>query len=449
MAREGGSLRTRLLLSGLAGMLLAAVAVAALLGAAFERTLLGAFDRRLSDELLTIAGQVTADGGGQSRMRGEPPDTRYARVFSGHYWAVTAEGREFRSRSLWDARLPALEGLKSGNGGSIDFGTLTGPLGQTLRAASRNIDVAGVDGPVRISVASDVGDTLAEIERFRLQAGIAGALVAAALLLVLALQTGFGLRPLREIRQALEALRRGDTRKLDSGGFPREIRPLADELNAVLVHHERMVERARVGAGDLAHALKTPLSVMLAAAERTDANLGAVVREQAAKIRHDVERHLAISTPADRQSRTRVAEVAGSLVELLSTLYAERGLVIDVEIDERLSFHGSRADLGDMLGNLMDNACKWARHRIRVLARAGGGVLHISVIDDGPGIADADLATAMRRGARLDERTPGSGLGLSITAALAASYDGELQLEGNTPAGGLRASLSLPGGRAE
>jgi signal transduction histidine kinase len=429
-------------------MLLAAVAVAALLGAAFERTLLGAFDRRLSDELLTIAGQVTADGGGQARMRGEPLDTRYARVFSGHYWTVTAAGRDFRSRSLWDARLPAAKGLHGGNGGSIDYGTLTGPLGQTLRAASRDIDVAGVEGPVRISVASDVGDTLEEIERFRLQAGIAGALVAAALLLVLALQTGFGLRPLREIRQALEALRRGDTRKLDNAGFPREIRPLAEELNAVLVHHERMVERARAGAGDLAHALKTPLSVMLAAAERTDPDLGAVVREQAAKIRHDVERHLAISTPADRQSRTHVAEVASSLVELLATLYTQRGLVIDVEIDKRLVFHGSRADLGDMLGNLMDNACKWARHRIRVLARAGDAALHISVIDDGPGIADADVATAMRRGARLDERTPGSGLGLSITAALAASYDGALQLEANTPAG-LHASLSLPGGRAE
>jgi signal transduction histidine kinase len=187
---------------------------------------------------------------------------------------------------------------------------------------------------------------------------------------------------------------------------------------------------------------------MLAAAERTDPDLGAVVREQAAKIRHDVERHLAISTPADRQSRTHVAEVASSLVELLATLYTQRGLVIDVEIDKRLVFHGSRADLGDMLGNLMDNACKWARHRIRVLARAGDGALHISVIDDGPGIADADVATAMRRGARLDERTPGSGLGLSITAALAASYDGALQLEANTPAG-LHASLSLPGGRAE
>lgn len=445
MARDGGSLRARLLLSGLAGMLLAAVAVATLLGAAFERTLLGAFDRRLGDELLTIAGQVTADGGGQARMRGEPLDTRYARVFSGHYWTVSAAGREFRSRSLWDARLPAPEVAGGGGDGTINYGTLTGPLGQTLRVAARNIDVAGVDAPVQISVASDVGSTRADVDRFRLQAGIAGAMVAAALLLVLALQTFFALRPLSEIRQALEALRRGDVRKLDVARFPREIHPLAEELNAVLVHHERMVERARAGAGDLAHALKTPLSVMLAAAERADPGLAAVVGEQAAKIRHDVERHLAVSTPADRQSRTRLSDVVAALVKLLSSLYAERGLVIDAAIDERLAFHGSRADLEDMLGNLMDNACKWAERRVRVEAHAGGEVIHISVIDDGPGIAEADLATAMQRGVRLDERTTGSGLGLSIAAALAASYDGKLALEVNAPTG-LRAGLTLPGG---
>lgn len=447
MTHDTGSLRTRLLLSGIAGTLLAAVAVAALLGAAFEHTALGTFDRRLTDDLLTLAGQVTADAGGRVRMRSEPLDTRYARVFSGHYWVVSTANQAFRSRSLWDARLPEPEMSRSGDENNGDRVTnLEGPLGQTLRVATRDIVVPDVDAPVRIRVASDVSETLADIARFRLMAGVAGALVALALLLMLVLQAAYGLRPLREITQALEALRSGRAQKLDASRFPREIRPLADELNAVLVHQQRMVERARAGAGDLAHALKTPLSVLLTAAERKDAQLATLVREQVTRIRHDVDRHLAVSTPADRQSRTPVSDVVASLAAVLSSVHAARALAFDTDVDETLEFHGSRADLEDMLGNLMDNACKWAQGRVEVAAALAGDRLVLTVTDDGPGIAAAEIDKALQRGTRLDEKTPGSGLGLSIVAALAESYGGVLDLQ-RAGTGGLRARLDLPGGR--
>ena len=448
MVRPTGSLRARLLLSGLAGVGIAAVLVAALLGSAYERTVLGAFDRRLTDDLLTLAGQVTADGGGQARMRGEPLDTRYTRVFSGHYWVVESNDRRFRSRSLWDARLPEDETAAKGDRGAARFVSVAGPLSQQLRMASREIDIAGVAAPVTLKVASDVSETLADIARFRWLAGIAGALVAAALLLVLVLQATFGLRPLGDITRALEALRSGEARELEAASFPREIRPLADELNAVLVHHQRMVERARTGAGDLAHALKTPLSVLLAAAERRDPALADVVEAQVARIRQDVDRHLAVSTPADRQSRTRPAEVVAALVALLSSVYVARGLVFANEVDPALEFRGARADLEDMLGNLLDNASKWARRHVAVSARLDGARLVLTVTDDGPGIADAELGAVIERGVRLDEKTPGSGLGLSITAALATSYGGELRLERGEPSG-LRATLELPGARAQ
>ncbi len=447
MARnpKSRSLRTRLVLSGLAGMLLSAVVVAALLGAAFERSVLAAFDRRLADDLLTVAGLVTADGRDRVRMRGEPLDSRYARALSGHYWRVSADGQAFRSTSLWDSDLPQPAMPVVGQVG-IAYVNGPGPLDQTLRIASREIDVPGVAAPVRISVASDVGETLADVARFRVMAGVAGALVAAALLAALLAQATFGLRPLREITQALEALRSGRARKLQSARFPREIRPLADELNAVLEHNDRMVERARTGAGDLAHALKTPLSVMLAAADRGDANLGTIVADQVVRIRENVDRHLAVSVPADRQSRTRLTDVVQAVVAMLSSVHGDRSLVFDVDLAPELEFHGSRADLEDMLGNLLDNACKWARRTVRVSATLDGGELAVAVSDDGPGVPEAALSTILQRGKRLDEATPGSGLGLAIVSALADSYGGRLEL---SPAGesGLRATLVLPGGR--
>ena len=444
MTRGTASLRSRLLVSGLAGMLVAALAVAALLGAAFERSVMGALDRRLTDDLLTIAGQVGADGDGRARLRQEPPDARYARVFSGHYWVVQQSEREFRSRSLWDAASPA-NALPADSGRErLQFVDVAGPLGQRLRAATQLLKVAGVDETVRVVVASDIGETLAEIARFRLKAGIAGACVAAALLILLAAQASYVLRPLRQITEALRSLQNGESRRLEAGRFPREIRPLAAELDTVLGHHQRMVERARAGAADLAHALKTPLSVMLAAASRSDANLRTVVANEVARMQRDIDRHLAVTTPADHRSRTPVGEVAAALAKLLLGLYRERGLEFALEVPAGIVFHGSRPDLEDMLGNLMDNACKWAQRRIAVHAERQGGSLVIAVSDDGPGITAAELGQVGRRGVRLDEHKPGSGHGLSIVSALAQSYGGELVLEAARPAG-LEARLVLPG----
>ena len=444
MTRGTASLRSRLLISGLAGMLVAALAVAALLGAAFERSLMGALDRRLTDDLLTIAGQVDADGDRRARLRQEPPDARYARVFSGHYWVVQQSDREYRSRSLWDAGFPANALPAESGHGRLQFADVAGPLQQRLRAATQVLNVPDVDETVRVVVASDIGETLAEIARFRFKAGIAGACVAAALLLLLAAQASYVLRPLRQITEALRSLQNGESRRLEAGRFPLEIRPLATELDTVLGHHQRMVERARAGAADLAHALKTPLSVMLAAASRTDAHLNTVVENEVARMQRDIDRHLAVTTPADHRSRTPVGEVATALAKLLSGLYRERELEFALEVPAGIVFHGSRPDLEDMLGNLMDNACKWAEHRIAVRAELKGGSLVVAVSDDGPGIAAADLVQVGKRGVRLDEHKPGSGHGLSIVAALARSYGGELVLEA-AQSGGLGAMLMLPG----
>jgi signal transduction histidine kinase len=263
-------------------------------------------------------------------------------------------------------------------------------------------------------------------------------------MLVLFVQAAYGLRPLHHLARALERLRRGDSQRLDATRFPREIRPLADEHNALLAHHERMVARARGAAGDLAHALKTPLSIVLAAAERRDPGLPAIVAEQVARMKTSIDRQLAVTAVASTQSRTPVAAVADALVAMLASAYAHRRLAFQSSIDPALRFHGSREDLEDMLGNLLDNASKWARRRVSLSAGLSGGIVTIAVEDDGPGIAEDQLPRVIERGVRLDERAPGNGLGLSIVATLAASYDGELVLQQTAPTG-LRATPSLPG----
>jgi signal transduction histidine kinase len=349
---------------------------------------------------------------------------------------------------LWDASLTLPQpGPPRADDRKIRFQDIPGPTGQTLRSAAQVIQIAGVRQPVQVLAASDVGSTRASVSRFRLMAGLAGALVAAGLMLVLFVQAAYGLRPLRHLARALELLRRGESRRLDADRFPREIRPLAEEHNALLAHHERMVERARGAAGDLAHGLKTPLSVLLAAAERGDPDLGAVVARQVARMKTGIDRQLALATVAGTRSRTPLGAVADDLGAMLSSAYAERRLVFHSTIDPRLRFHGSREDLEDMLGNLIDNACKWAHGRVGLGATLSGDTVTIAVEDDGPGIAEEELPHALERGVRLDERAPGHGLGLSIVSTLAASYGGTLTLQRCTPTG-LRATLALPGSLA-
>ena len=446
MPRFTNSLRARLVLSGVIAVLLAAGAVAAVLGTAFERTVVDAFDRRLTDDLAMLAGLITADAGGAARLRSEPLDARYAKALSGHYSVARHGSQVFRSRSLWDADLSLTPGERApGPGQAVALRNIAGPLEQTLRTASQAITLPGVDGPVYLLVASDVSDTLNAIVRFRILAALAGAIVAAALVLALFVQTSYGLRPLWRIHAALETFRRGESQQLDGRFFPAEIRPLAEELNSLLRHHERMVVRARTGAGDLAHALKTPMSVLLAAAERRDTNITDLVGEQVQRMRTSIDRHLSVTTPVDSQARANVAAVASSLQRMLAQVYRERALEFEFRIDPGLCFHGSADDLEEMLGNLLDNACKWAHHKVGVAAEMPGhGVLRISVTDDGPGIADDELEGALARGARLDEKVPGSGFGLSIVATLAASYGGEFRLD-QLPHPGLRAILQLPG----
>lgn len=438
------SLRRRLWLAGLVGVGLVGLLSGLVLGAAFERSVMAAFDRRLDDDLLTLASRVAADGDRSARFRGDWQDERYARVFSGHYWVLAQPGQTLRSLSLWDA---SLELPDPAPGRPPAYVHLDGPMQQTLRGLTQTITLSGVDAPVQLLVASDVAGARADIAAFRLVSAATGATLAALLLLVLASQVGFGLRPLRQLARALERLRQGSDARLPTARQPIEVQALVDELNALLAHHEASVERAQRGADDLAHALKTPLAVLQQAADGNDPALPALAREQVMRMRASIDRQLAAVTVANPRRRTPVLPVARELAALLSRAQVHPVPAIVIEGSDALRFHGEPADLEDMLGNLVENACKWARRSIRVAADLAGGRLRICVEDDGPGIDAGSLEHALQRGVRLDAATPGSGLGLSIVQSLANAHGGRLTLA-NRAAGGLVATLELPGSLA-
>jgi signal transduction histidine kinase len=259
-----------------------------------------------------------------------------------------------------------------------------------------------------------------------------------------------GLRPLDRMRERLAAVRAGSARHLD-GDYPAEVQPLVGDLNALLTHQEAAVSRAAAKAADLAHGLKTPLAILAHEAERAAAagqpDLASAIREQVERMRRQIDYHLAharaAASGAMPGAHCNVAESAEALGRTLSRLHAERGLAIDVQVDPSHAVRCRREDLDEMLGNLLDNACKWAHTRVEVRTATAASHLAIDIDDDGSGLDAALREKVLQRGVRADEAAPGSGIGLAIVRELADLYGGSIVLAAS-PLGGLRATLTLP-----
>jgi signal transduction histidine kinase len=264
-------------------------------------------------------------------------------------------------------------------------------------------------------------------------------------------QVGTGLAPLGRLRKRLKAVRDGDDRRV-LGSYPTEVQPLVDDLNGLLEERERAVSRAQAKAGDLAHGLKTPLAVLSHEAELAraagHAELASTIGQQVERMRRQVDYHLAharaAASGAALGARCPVAASVDGLVRTLNRLHAERGLSFDVRVPPEHSVRVQREDLDEMLGNLLDNACKWAKSRIAVESSLDGPAVVVTVDDDGAGLDASMLEAVLQRGVRADEAAPGSGFGLAIVRDLAELYGGLAAL-GRSPAGGLRARLRLPG----
>jgi signal transduction histidine kinase len=265
-----------------------------------------------------------------------------------------------------------------------------------------------------------------------------------------ALQVRRGLAPVGNLRTRLAELRQGQERRLD-GQYPSEVQPLVNDLNTLLDTRQRAIERAVAKAGDLAHGLKTPLAILAQDADRAASNgqadLAASIQQQVARMRRQIDYHLAharaAASGAAPGSGTLLLDAAEGLRRALLRLHVDRGITIDLQIPHDCLVRTGREDLEEMLGNLVDNACKWARSQVIVTAAIDASVVVIIVDDDGKGLAEQMREVVLRRGVRADEAAPGSGLGLAIVRDLAEVYGGSVTLE-RSPLGGLRARLTLP-----
>jgi signal transduction histidine kinase len=260
-----------------------------------------------------------------------------------------------------------------------------------------------------------------------------------------------GLSPFGQLRKRLSAVRAGQDRRVE-GSYPTEVQPLVDDLNALLDEREQRVARAQAKAGDLAHGLKTPLAVLSQEADQAEVagqhEMADRMRQQLVRMRRQIDYHLAHARAAasgTAGARCRVADSAEGLARTLLRLHAGRGLAIGVHVPAEHSVRVQREDLDEMLGNLFDNGCQWAKSRVEVASSASETGIVITVDDDGPGLAASMREVVLQRGVRADEAAAGSGFGLAIVRELAELYGGSISL-GASPLGGFRAKLQLPAG---
>ncbi len=402
------------------------------------------FDSRLGVLLdgILAGTELTEDGKLELRLQlGEP---RFDQPFSGWYWQINDHTKPIRrSASLW---VQALEVPWPGEDGS-EVTDSQDPAGKEIRMLARTITLPGREEPFIFAVAGDRSEISQQRQRFDQLLAMTLAVLLLGVLTGVLIQVRFGLGPLRRIRQSLAAIRSGSSRRLEDN-YPTEIQPLAGELNALLDHGDALIERARTHVGNLAHGLKTPLAVLANEADRAEGPLGQLVGRQVALMRRHVDHHLARARAAATGSilgaKAEVAPVLADLQRTLLKIYVQRQLAIDATCTAGLTFRGARQDLEEMLGNLLDNACKWARSRVEIRAELVQERLIVTVADDGPGLPAARRAEVLQRGRRLDETVPGSGLGLAIVVDLAGLYGGRLTLEDATQ-GGLAVRLDLPG----
>ena len=435
------SLRRRLIVAALLWLALALAASGTVLRVAFENSIERTFQLRLVTAVRGLAAALEIDPDGKPVLTRALGDPRFDQPFAGWYWQVADEDGSvlLRSRSLWDTALPVMD---SPEPGAVVFGRAAGPQGQTLLTAERDLTYPGRERPLHVQVAASRHDVDRELQTFDRLLLVSFVLLAAGLAGAMAVQVGYGLRPLKRLTAELAGLRRRAGGRL-SGGYPAEIAPLADAMNAVLDHDAELVNRARTHVGNLAHGLKTPLSVMraeLSSGQPHPSVLADQVERMVRLVEHHLTRARAEASSARALGATApVAEVVGEIAAMLSKIHAGRGLTLSNDCGPDIGFAGDREDLAEMVGNLMENACKWARTRVRVSARDGSELV-LMVEDDGQGLDEEDRIHATRRGARLDENAPGYGLGLSIVRDLAELYGGRLELDAS-PLGGLAARL--------
>jgi signal transduction histidine kinase len=406
------------------------------------RQIEAAFDARLSGLLDAAVAAAVTDAEGRVVVARAPAGADFERPFSGAYWQITApDGSLATSRSLWDQTLPA---ATSGHEGVV-LRDVSGPRDEMLRVAERDLLLPGATGTAHVAVALSRTEVEVEIDRLRALLLLTFSLLGMGLVAGVVAMVVAGLAPLRRVSQALAEIRDGRREQLAIEA-PSEIAPLVVQLDELIAANRVTVERARSHVGNLAHAVKTPLAVLRNALDQDRPDIE-TARAEASGLERLVQHHLArarTSALAKANAGMSVAPfvIAEEIANALRRIFVDRGVSIVVEGERGAYVRADPQDLTEMLGNLMENACKWAHGKVLVSVVATDSNVLVTIIDDGPGLPKAERDAVIGRGVRLDERKPGSGLGLGIAAELAALHNGKLEIS-VAPSGGVAATLHL------
>ena len=415
-----------------------------------SRSIVANFDEQLVRVLNSMIGASEIGPASEVRFTRPPADQRFIEPYSGLYFQISGNGADtFASRSLWDRRLEVSNDhndVKPHLYDSNEFSAVGHP--EPIRVAERDAILPGSPVRWRFQVAQSRETIDDQIRQLRSTLFWSFLALGIGLIVLAALQTFYGLWPLRRMRQEVASIRSG-TRTRIGEDFAAEVRPLTEEINQLLAHSEAQAEEARRHAGNLAHALKTPLTVITNAATADSPDLDDTVIREASVMRRQIDHHLAraraIGRRATAQARARVWDSLEAVQRAMDRLY--EGVTVDIAGTHDAEVRVERQDLDEMVGNLVENAAKYGGGRVFVTVEPKNKMVDIVVEDDGPGIPEADIGSLFTRGARLDTTgKPGTGLGLAIVRDVAEIYGGSIHLEQSEDLGGLLARLTLPAG---
>ncbi len=448
------SLRLRLIAGGIVAILAALTIAGAGLTLLFERHVARSVAADLDVHLGQLLAGIDVDADGRLVVTRPPADPRFANPLSGLYWQIGDEGGQLlRSRSLWDMSLSLPpDDLPPG---AVHHHHAAGPAGAGVLIAERRVSLTTSEGrgPVRVAVAVDLARVSAATTAFGKDLAVALTLLGAVLAIATSVQVALGLRPLDRLRRSVADIRSGHSRRMP-GAAPAEVQPLVAEINALLDTRDREIERSRGRAADLAHGLKTPLAALTADASRLRErgehaiarDIEAVGEAMSRHVDRELARARAQSGRRGTSAATELAPIVRSLIGTLSRAPSAASVTFETEIADGASLPFERTDLAEILGNLLDNAARHARQKVRIAARPCEAGLAVTIEDDGPGIALSKRQAALERGTRLDERGGGTGLGLAIVQEVLEAYGWRLDLS-TSGLGGLKAVMTPGIGR--
>ena len=440
-------LTTRIIILSVFWIVIALAATAALLSWLYRDHIEQHYDGHVFTHVEELIAAVVVDDDGNPSLFRQPTDPRFHRPDSGWYWQVSVGDQILaRSTSLGD-RVLEIRGLNFDE--NHDVQTLIDANGQFLRARVVHISHEHIPDPITILATAPEVQIVDDVADFGLHIALSFIILAVGLSLAVIVQVLVALRPLKDIRTAISEVKAGHIDRLPKDA-PKDVQPVVDELNSLLDHNETLLKRARMQLADLAHVLNTPLSVIRNEARNIDGKEGQLILDQAHTMSGNIDHYLSRARISGHDNvfgyRTSIKAVVDDLRYAVERIYRNREIGIQLCSKGDCRFRGEVQDLEEMLGNLLDNACKWAKKKIEVRCRLHEDRLTITIEDDGPGIADEDLQTVFKRGHKLDESSPGYGQGLSIVQDIADLYGGHLTLS-RSALGGLKADLELPAAR--